>query len=115
MPGGTLVLACRSGDLAWESGGYDAEAAERMRGLLPEYGAEVTRVYDGPAEAREKFPPGTRVFAARKHWGHPVGVVADGGYAVNGQGPVLLAEFDGSVSEWPARWMEAVGARAGQS
>jgi hypothetical protein len=106
---GTLVLACRSSSgLTWESGGFDDESAAEMARLLPEYGAEVVRVFDGPAEAREKFPPGTRVIASRKYWGSPLGVVVDGGYSVNGQGPVLLTEFDGHVSVWNARSLEAV-------
>jgi hypothetical protein len=105
---GILVLACRCGDRTWESGGYNVAAAEWMRRTLPEYGMEVTRIFDGPAEAREKFPPGTRVIAPRKYWGSPLGVVVDGGYSVNGQGPVLLAEFDGHVSDWNTRSLEVV-------
>ena len=108
MERGTMVLACRHEDLSWEAGGYDEAGAEWMRALLTRVGVEVLRVFDGAAEAREKLPPGTRVIAARKHWGSPLGVVVDGGYGVNGQGATLLAEFDGRVSEWPARWLEPV-------
>lgn len=69
---------------------------------------EVLRVYDGIAAARAKFPAGTRVLAARRHWGHPVGVVVDGGYTVDGQRPRQDAEFDGHVSSWSLSWLEPV-------
>ena len=69
---------------------------------------EVLRVYDGIAEARAKFPPGTRVIAARKYWGHPAGVVVDGGYTVDEQGPALDAKSDGHVSSWSLSWLEPV-------
>ena len=31
-------------------------------------GREILRVFDGLAEAKAKFPPGTRVAAPRKWW-----------------------------------------------
>ena len=99
---GNLVLACRSAVGEWESGGYDEAGAEEMGPLLAEFGIELVRVFDGEAEAREKFPPGTRVLAARKHWGSPLGVVTGSGYAVNGSGATVVAEFDGHASVWPA-------------
>ena len=105
-------MVCRWGDRTGESGGLTAEDIEQLRPDLASDGVEVLRVYDRIAEARAKFPPGTRVIAARKHWGHPAGVVVGGGYTVDEQGPVLDVEFDGYVSSWSLSWLEPVPAAA---
>jgi hypothetical protein len=103
---GTLSLTfhARSG---WLAG--PAEGQFQWR-LLP--AAEAGRTCEADlAEARRKFPPGTRVGAPWKHQGSPVGAVEDGGHTVTDGGVMVRVRFDdGGVMDCPAgqlKWIAA--------
>jgi hypothetical protein len=72
---GPMVIAYRQGGRDYRSGGWSNDDLTEMLPAMEEIGCEIVRVYDGIAEAREQFPPGTRVIASRKHWKSPVGTV----------------------------------------
>lgn len=73
---GTLVIAYRQDGRDHVSGGwFGRDIPGLLQAMVDECGCTIIRVYDGIAEAKARFPVGTRVVARRKWWKSQVGTV----------------------------------------
>jgi hypothetical protein len=73
---GPMVIAYQDGDRIRLDGGIAPEDVDLHRQAMEEeLGLTIIRVFDGLAEAKQKFPPGTRVAAPRKWWKSQLGTV----------------------------------------
>lgn len=96
MAGGPMVIAYRCNGREYMHGGLTQQEADDLLPVMREEGFTIVRVYDGIAEARQQFPPGTRVFARRKHWKSKVGTVtADGEWRCFTTSVDVPVRFDG--------------------
>lgn len=111
-----MVIAYRQDGGEDESGGWtEQDVASLLPAMKEQCGCTIIRVYDGIAEAREKFPPGTRVIAHRKWWKSQAGTVeADGEWPCDSMGAHVPVRFDGDAGAlgWWASGLEVLGYQA---
>ena len=73
---GPMVIAYRMDGRDHQSGGWsEQDVPEMVAAMEDQLGCVILRVFDGLAEAKAKFPPGTRVAAPRKWWKSQLGTV----------------------------------------
>lgn len=123
---GPMVIEYTQDGRAGRAGGIDADDLPLHLSGMEETGCTVTRIYDGIGAAREAFPLGTRVVAARKWWGAQAGTVTAPGDEFEWSGhetwsccdigpEVLIRWDDGKTFTWWASGLEAVARPAADS
>ena len=122
---GPLVIAYRQDGHDHVSGAWTEQQVAELLPEMEKIGCVIIRVYDGIAEAKAEFPPGTRVIARRKHWKSPLGTVATDaeiqqckvrnchahGWHCDSSGAHVPVRFDGDegVLGWWAGGLEVIG------
>jgi hypothetical protein len=105
MSAGPMAVRYTQGGRRHVSGGWAPEDTPLHLAGMAETGCTDIEVFDGEKWARERFPAGARVIAARKHWGSQVGTVtaAEDGptWRVTDMGPEVMVRFDdGYLTSW---------------